>query len=69
MPPQPSAQTMDCGGKQYGGGFYSSADGINASFFYFLNGSQTCDSIQGLTAVVRVQTSTITVCKLRFALL
>lgn len=45
--PEPSKQTMNCGGKPYGGVWYHSGDGKSAMMVMYLKGDQPCPSSLG----------------------
>lgn len=60
--PQPSVQTMNCGGKQYSGAWYRSTDGKSTQLVYYLNGSVPCDPVSGLRLTSRFQLDSTTVC-------
>lgn len=64
--PQVSAQTMNCGGKQYGGAWYYSPDGITTQLVYYLKGDQPCVSTSGLQLGSRQQQDDTTVCRMTF---
>lgn len=46
--PSPSTQSMSCGGVEYAGAWYHSADGVTGVVVYFLKGSPDCTKLAGL---------------------
>ena len=60
--PQPSAQSMNCGGKMYGGAWYNSVAGTVATVVYYLRGDVPCSSISGLRQDSRYQADDTTAC-------
>lgn len=60
--PELSTQSMDCGGRQYGGGFYNSVNGSTATLTFYLKGSMSsCPAIAGITPSSQTRDDT-TVC-------
>jgi prepilin-type N-terminal cleavage/methylation domain-containing protein len=59
--PQPSIQTMNCGGKHHSGAWYHSADGVSVEVVYLLRGNQQC-TVSGFNLVWRGQLNDTTVC-------
>jgi prepilin-type N-terminal cleavage/methylation domain-containing protein len=64
--PQPSAQSMNCGGTMLSGAFYRSTDGKAAQIFYFLRGNQPCADIGGIDSSARSQQDDTTRCTTSF---
>jgi prepilin-type N-terminal cleavage/methylation domain-containing protein len=60
--PQPSTQSMNCGGKQYSGAWYQSTDGKSIQIVYYLNGNVSCDPVGNLRLVSRFQLDNTTSC-------
>ncbi len=60
--PQPSTQSMNCGGKMYGGAWYNSTTGATATVVYYLRGDVSCASISGLRQDTRYQADDTTAC-------
>lgn len=64
--PQPSAQSMDCGGEMYTGAWYHSpttGDGLSAVITLYLKGNfSTCPEIGGVKNTSRFQSNDTTVC-------
>lgn len=65
--PEPSTQTMNCGGKQYGGAWYNSSTGLTADIRFYLKGDQPCDTI-GRPIASRSVVDDITTCVTKFSL-
>jgi prepilin-type N-terminal cleavage/methylation domain-containing protein len=60
--PQSSIQRMNCGGKNYAGGFYNSGDGKVAVVYYYLKGNQPCLTIGIFSYTGRAQQDDTTLC-------
>jgi len=60
--PGASTQSMNCGGKSYGGAFYGSTDGKAATITYFLKGNVPCPSVSGLSSAGDYRNGDTTVC-------
>lgn len=63
--PEPSTQTMNCGGILARGAYYVKNDtsaGKSASLIYFLRGNQTCNSLGGAVWSTRTQLDDATRC-------
>jgi len=68
--PAPSAQTMDCNGKQYSGAYYAYTNsGKGATIRFYQKGDAECPSLAGLPASQRYQQSQTTSCNISFPLL
>ncbi len=60
--PQPSNQTMNCGGSMFGGAWYNPSTGKAAQITYFLRGNQTCGDIGGVQSFNKQQQDDATAC-------
>lgn len=61
--PEPSTQSMDCGGKLYSGAYYTYGNsGKSANIRMYLRGNIDCPAISGTTSASRFQANDTTSC-------
>ena len=65
--PVPSDQTMNCGGNQFGGGYYIPTTGKTATIIYFLRDDQLCGGVGGITQFSKTQQDETTRCQADFS--
>lgn len=60
--PQPSTQSLNCGGSQYRGAYYYAPTGVNPDVRYFLRGNQPCSGVPNFVTHTRYQANDATLC-------
>ncbi|MEP7204877.1 MAG: type II secretion system protein [Candidatus Saccharibacteria bacterium] len=62
----PSTQSMNCGGKNYGGAWFYSLNGNSGTIMYYLKGDQGCVTGSGVSLIRRSQIDDTTECYISF---